>query len=205
MFEIALYIPLASSLMLLNEETVLDGTKCQLVPYTRDLVEQYHSWFLSDPTLLETTGSELLTIEEEYLNQESWRKDESKLTFLIRDTTLPDHPLCGDINCFFTEYFREDFEDISEWSEPEYIADGLVGEINLMIAEKQSRRKGLAEEAVSVFMHFMRLNIPRIRVILAKIQITNIASIALFEKLGFVVHKRVECFGEVHYMLRLDS
>jgi hypothetical protein len=96
--------------MLLNENTIIEGDKCMLVPYTRDLVEQYHNWFVTDPSLLEATGSELLTLDEEYENQDSWRTDESKLTFLIKDITNKHYekfssPLCGDINCFiFSKY-----------------------------------------------------------------------------------------------------
>jgi RimJ/RimL family protein N-acetyltransferase len=189
--------------MLVNEDTRIEGTKCILVPYTKDLVETYHAWFISDPQLLETTCSELLSIEEEYSNQESWRTDPCKLTFLIRDKTIEGSPLCGDINCFLTEYYKEDFEADSV-GDSEYIPDGHVGEINLMIAVKQSRRKGIAEEALTMFMEYMKKVIPGLRVVLAKIQVSNIPSIALFEKLGFVIHKHVECFGEVHYMLRVD-
>jgi len=185
--------------MRLNENTVLEGSKCILVPYTRDLVEQYHAWFVADEELLDATGSELLTIEEEYENQESWRTDESKLTFLIRDKTNTSHTLCGDINCFFSDFEKDQFVDC-EVSQP----DGLVGEINIMIAEKASRRKGIAEEALEIFTQYMKTNIKNLRALVAKIQMTNHASIRFFEKMGYVEFKRVECFQEVHYVMKLD-
>ena len=186
--------------MLLNEETIITGSKCKLVPYTRDLVEQYHSWFLSYPELLETTGSDLLTLDEEYINQESWRTDESKLTFLIRDMTVESLPLCGDINCFFSEYYKQDFEDTTGSDDDEYAQEGLVGEINVMVAEPGSRRKGIAEEAMGLFIEYMKTHITGLRVLIAKIQMTNTPSIRMFEKLGFKEWKRVECFGEIHFI-----
>lgn len=186
--------------MLLNEDVILEGSKCKLVPYTKDLVEQYHSWFVNDSELLELTGSDLLSIEEEYVNQESWRTDEQKLTFLIRDKTIETIPLCGDINAFFSDFFQEDWthEDMDQ-SEP----DGLVAEINLMIAEKQSRRKGIAREALKIFSSFIVDRIPNVKLFVAKIQLNNQASVLLFKSLGFLEFKRVECFNEVHYIKRL--
>ena len=38
---------------------------------------------MQDPELLEATGSELLTLDEELENQQSWRDDETKCTFII--------------------------------------------------------------------------------------------------------------------------
>lgn len=184
--------------MLLNEGVVVEGAKCKLVPYTKDLVETYHQWFVEDEQLLSTTGSELLSLDEEYINQDSWRTDESKLTFLIREVSELNSPLCGDINCFFSDYFFEDFHDFE--GEGEWKADGLVGEINVMIARKASRRKGIAEEAIEVFLEYVLKNIKNVRLFVAKIQDSNAPSIALFEKLGFTKFKHVEFFHEVHYL-----
>lgn len=183
--------------MLLNEGVTIAGQKCLLVPYSEDLVETYHGWFLEDPQLLSTTGSELLSLEEEYMNQCSWRIDESKLTFLIRDK-LDDNALCGDINCFFSDYFTEDYNDFD--GEGEWKPDGLVGEINLMVARKASRRKGIAEEAITLFLEYIRKHIPNVKLFIAKIQDDNLGSISLFQKLGFVQFKHVQCFNEVHHI-----
>jgi RimJ/RimL family protein N-acetyltransferase len=188
--------------MRLNENTVVEGSKCSLVPYTKEFVEQYHAWFVADPSLLETTGSELLTLEEEYENQESWRTDETKLTFLIVDNTLPGKPLCGDINCFFSDFEKDQFIDDEVESNTQ--STGCMGEINLMIAEKQSRRKGIAQEALRLFIDYMKAQIPNFRALIAKIQTRNDPSIKLFEKMGFVEFKRVECFQEIHYVLKID-
>lgn len=188
--------------MLLNKEVVIEASKCRLVPYTKDLVETYHQWFVDDEELLLTTGSELLTLDEEYINQESWRTDESKLTFLIRDICSEvSAPLCGDINCFFSDYFYEDFHEFD--GEGQWKPDGLVGEINLMIARKESRRMGIAEDAMRVFLKYILSHMKNVRVFVAKIQDTNAPSIALFEKLGFEQFKHVKCFQEIHYVLRV--
>jgi RimJ/RimL family protein N-acetyltransferase len=181
--------------MKLNEGVIIEGARCLLVPYTKDLVEQYHSWFVEDPELLRLTGSELLTLEEEYINQESWREDQSKLTFLIRDIVNITRPLCGDINAFFSDFFESDWEDMDGISET---PSGLVAEINLMIARQESRRKGIAREAITTFTDFILKSIKDVRILVAKIQIDNDASIKLFESLGYHEFKRIACFNEVH-------
>jgi RimJ/RimL family protein N-acetyltransferase len=182
--------------MKLNKGVCIEGRKCRLVPYTKDLVDQYHSWFLNDPELLHLTGSELLTIEEEYTNQESWAVDECKLTFLIRDSTVdPPKSLCGDINAFFSEYFESDWIDKDE---PDSSPSGKLVEINLMIAERQSRRKGIAREALEIFSEYILNNISDVRLFVAKIQMDNMASIKLFESLGYREFRRIECFNEIH-------
>lgn len=65
-----------------NWLTKLVGSKVILVPYREAHVEKYHQWMKS-PELLTLTGSEPLTLEEEYEMQKSWREDEDKCTFII--------------------------------------------------------------------------------------------------------------------------
>jgi RimJ/RimL family protein N-acetyltransferase len=153
-----------------------------LHPYTPDLVLKYNSW-MQDPELLENTGSEPLTLHEEYENQISWWEDPHKYTFILidkhtYDAQNPANSMIGDINLFIHP-------------------DG-EGEINVMIAEKAYRGKGLAKEAVMFMIEFgrSRLNLNRI---LAKILRDNTASIGLFEKLGFRKFEEIEDFNEVHY------
>lgn len=78
--------------MRINENLVLQGQTCVLVPYRREHVDKYHQW-MQDPHLQATTASEPLTMEEEYAMQASWRDDEDKLTFIVLDSSLP-----GDVN-----------------------------------------------------------------------------------------------------------
>lgn len=48
----------------------VNGEKVRMLPYLRCFVKKYHNW-MQDPLLLEYTGSEPLTLEEEYENQYS--------------------------------------------------------------------------------------------------------------------------------------
>lgn len=50
------------------------GKKVILVPYMKEHVPKYHEW-MQDPFLLEATGSEPLTLEQEYEMQLSWTQD----------------------------------------------------------------------------------------------------------------------------------
>jgi len=52
----------------------LEGEKVILVPYMKDHVPKYHEW-MQDPVLLSATGSEPLTLEQEYDMQLSWTQD----------------------------------------------------------------------------------------------------------------------------------
>ncbi len=136
-------------------ETIL-GDRVALVPYLREMAPIYHRW-LQDPHIMEMTCTEETTIESEYENQASYLSDKSKAIFLVVDLTateLPkDHPhegmlkaiippgtvkesclpaLAGDVNLFLGK----------ESELPEAL--GPVAEINIMIAEGASQRKGLA-------------------------------------------------------------
>ncbi|VEU38442.1 unnamed protein product [Pseudo-nitzschia multistriata] len=68
--------------MKLNYETCLVGEKVVLVPYRPQHVPVYHEW-MKDPALLEATGSEPLSYEEEVEMQKDWRDDDTKCTFIV--------------------------------------------------------------------------------------------------------------------------
>ena len=122
--------------MKLNYETCIVGTKCVLVPYRPCHVTKYHEW-MQQSFLLEMTGSEPLSLDEEVAMQQTWRDDDHKCTFIIlaRDqchfqppqqqeddnnqvvpTTREDpdfcpcnlHAMVGDVNLFFSEEDPDD-------------------------------------------------------------------------------------------------
>ena len=58
----------------------LEGKRVVLVPYMSGHVPKYHSW-MQDPALLEATGSEPLSLEQEYEMQISWTQDPNSMNF----------------------------------------------------------------------------------------------------------------------------
>ena len=68
--------------MLINWETTIQGSKVVLVPYRQEHVAKYHEWMKSEE-LQELTGSEPLSLEEEYVMQETWHRDPDKCTFIV--------------------------------------------------------------------------------------------------------------------------
>eukprot|EP01083_Nonionella_stella_P246243 855166_1 len=107
--------------MRLNYETCLSGSKCLLVPYRPEHVETYHEWMKS-PFLLEATGSEPLSLEEEIKMQLSWRDDDDKCTFIVLDRALC---LDGDMNVDEMLVTQEDHENTNtEVKEKNLIAAG---------------------------------------------------------------------------------
>lgn len=164
--------------MRLNENVKIQAKKCILVPYEPRHVEKYHNW-MENEEIRRLTGSERLSIEEEYEMQKSWREDDDKLTFIVlsREEEGADETACmlGDVNLFIST--SSSSEDPSE--------DVQEGEVEVMIAEPRGRGKGIGEEAVSLIISwaFKNLGIECFRV---KITDDNVPSLNLFEKkLGF--------------------
>ncbi|KKK23820.1 hypothetical protein P175DRAFT_0532098 [Aspergillus ochraceoroseus IBT 24754] len=144
--------------MLLNATTAISTSKVLLVPYAKWHVLRYHEW-MKDEEIQEATASEPLTLEEEYAMQESWRNDPDKLTFIIclparnphgntpHLTEECDAParMVGDINLFLR------IEDGGEeGSRPQ-----IIGEIELMIAEKKDQRRGFGKAALLAFLRYV--------------------------------------------------
>eukprot|EP00966_Prymnesium_polylepis_P289105 6677676-Prymnesium_polylepis.1 len=151
--------------MRLNESTVLTGPVLRLVPYRREHVARYNEW-MQEPELLELTCSEPLTLEEEVANQRSWWLDDGKLTFIIcasdggmpmaADATLTGG-MCGDVNAFFSPLEPEEADGVGDASGTEASSSGteaqqqqLQAELEVMIAERDCRRRGLGRQACAV-------------------------------------------------------
>jgi RimJ/RimL family protein N-acetyltransferase len=174
----------------------LEGKKTILVPYMKEHVPKYHQW-MQDPALLQATGSEPLTLDEEYQMQLSWTQDPQKQTFIVLDKELVVgdfihgnahvEAMVGDVNIFMND-----------------LDDSEMAEIEIMIAEPKSRGKGLGKEAVLMMMAFAVENYS-IHVFRAKIGESNEASRLLFQKLGLKEVSYSEIFKEVTLELQITN
>ncbi|PYI06560.1 N-acetyltransferase [Aspergillus sclerotiicarbonarius CBS 121057] len=141
--------------MLLNAKTAISTSMVLLVPYSKWHVPRYHEW-MQDEEIQEATASEPLSIGEEYAMQQSWRQDPDKLTFIVclpapgpqsalQDTDDTTDRMVGDINLFLRVDDGEEGD-----AEPQ-----IIGEIELMIAEKGNQRKGFGKAALNTFLRYI--------------------------------------------------
>jgi RimJ/RimL family protein N-acetyltransferase len=117
--------------MRLNYETCIVGERCVLVPYRKEHVAQYHSW-MQDSALLEATGSEPLSLEQEYEMQEQWRDDEEKCTFIIVARNNP--------GCIWNSYSvtTEETDDFSDENWIQKSLPAMVGDVNLFLSPEEN-------------------------------------------------------------------
>ncbi|CAJ2668278.1 unnamed protein product [Trifolium pratense] len=174
----------------------LEGNKVILVPYMEPHVPKYHQW-MQEPSLLQATASEPLSLEQEYQMQLSWSRDLNKETFIVLDKDLivgtfshgQPHveAMVGDVNIFMND-----------------INNPRIAEVEIMIAEQSSRGKGLGKESVLIMMAFAieKLGIKTFQV---KIGESNVESINLFKKLGFVQTSHSNIFKEVTLELQITE
>uniref|UniRef100_A0A7I4YBM5 N-acetyltransferase domain-containing protein n=1 Tax=Haemonchus contortus TaxID=6289 RepID=A0A7I4YBM5_HAECO len=177
--------------MRLNENTKIVGSKVVLVPYEKEHVLKYHKW-MEDEELRRLTGSERLSLDEEYEMQQNWRVDGDKLTFIILSRARLDcgcsevHSMIGDVNLFLN-------------------VESEAGELEVMVAEQMERGSGAATEAVSLMIAYVvkELHVERFFV---KITDDNAASLHLFKnKLKFRQVSHSEVFGEFTLELPLSE
>ncbi|KAA0059184.1 N-acetyltransferase 9-like protein [Cucumis melo var. makuwa] len=172
----------------------LEGERVILVPYMEEHVPKYHQW-MKDPALLQATGSEPLTLDQEYQMQQSWTQDPKKQTFIVLDKELVEgtfihgnpgvEAMVGDVNLYMND-----------------LDDSRLAEVEIMIAEFKSRGKGLGKESVLMMMAFAVKNLG-IHTFRVKIGDSNEGSLSLFKKLGFEETSYSEIFKEVFKMLGL--
>lgn len=131
--------------------------------------------------------------------QETWQRDENKCTFILLDKEEEGEKgkgkMCGDVNLFFHEY---DNESAGEGGERQ------VGEIEVMVAEPNSRRKGIASEAIRMMIHYSATTFATKKYV-AKIKQHNFESLALFTKIGFTETSRSQVFQEVVLTLEVGE
>jgi RimJ/RimL family protein N-acetyltransferase len=182
-----------------NWTSTIISEKLQLVPYARECVPKYHSWMQSEE-MQELTASEPLSLDEEFEMQATWRDDPKKCTFIILSHESEDLPhvlssgdsalvdrMIGDVNIFLHD--RDDPGN---------------AEIEIMTAEKNYSRKGIATEALNLMMIFgaKHLGVHRY---FAKINKSNTPSISLFHKLGYKEVNYVEAFQEYEFELNVSE
>lgn len=141
------------------------------------------------------TASELLTLEQEYAMQRSWREDADKCTFIVLDAekwqaqpgATEESCMVGDVNLFLTD-----------------LEDPTLGEIEVMIAEPSCRGKGLGTEAVLAMLSYgvTRLGLTKFE---AKIGQENEPSIRMFQKLHFEQVAASSVFQEVTLRLTVSE
>mmetsp|Transcript_32209 Transcript_32209/g.52049 ORF Transcript_32209/g.52049 Transcript_32209/m.52049 type:complete len:118 (-) Transcript_32209:487-840(-) len=95
--------------------------------------------------------------------------------------------MAGDVNLYFND-----------------MDDPHMAEIEVMVAERESRRRGIAMEALHIMMWYgvEELNI---KTYVAKINDTNMASQQLFAKLGYVKTSHSDVFQETTMTLEVTS
>ena len=201
------------------------GSQCVLVPYRGLHVVRYHGW-MEDARLRELTGSERLSLEEEYAMCDAWATDEDKLTFIVLDRARLRHPEAWPADGVFVVP-RPDSGDDAGASAAAREADELVamcGDTNLyfsavetvdedgrvvhatgryaqaeceiMVAETGSRRRGIGEEAMRLCMQYAQSALGTSR-FFAKVRYDNPQSRALFvDKLGFASIRRMDVFEQ---------
>ncbi|KAH9465634.1 hypothetical protein Pst134EA_013518 [Puccinia striiformis f. sp. tritici] len=229
--------------MRVNEQTAVLGPRTVLVPYRKEHVPQYHLW-MSDHQLRLSTASDLLSVDQEYEMCERWALDDDKLTFIIfernpisgsspdlvylnrSDSDLQTYLLgemIGDVNLFLSPDESKEEEEGNE-SKREETKNGEVkkpqkGELEIMIASIHHRKRGLATEALQLFLSYIQiiststtdlpnsLNTHRfspsstISFFFVKISFDNRISQLLFQKLGFVQVSSNLVFEEFEFRL----
>jgi Acetyltransferase (GNAT) domain len=215
-----------------NYETCLVvGRNCVLVPYREEHVPKYHEW-MKDPTLLEATGSDPLSLEEEIEMQQSWRDDPKKCTFIILATELMEAlpleevkelsfpsvsvssdlgAMVGDVNLFLSDIEDDEGDEGQTREITQHLGNQDISsnapqqaEIDIMIAEHSFQRKGIGKSATCAMLLYGAEKLDIVR-FFCKINETNTASIQLFKSLGFEQCDYAACFKQVELELRLDG
>ncbi|KAL1129221.1 hypothetical protein AAG570_013750 [Ranatra chinensis] len=163
-----------------------------LVPYRKRHVEKYHTWMESE-TLRKQTASERLNLEEEYEMQQTWLNDENKCTFIVLDAETWNHSsdetksMIGDANLYIKKNDTE-----------------VIGEVGVMIADKNFRGRGLGREAALLILRYGAEEI-KVNKFQAIISMDNVISVNMFKKFKFCIESESAVFNEVTLSRHVDS
>ncbi|CAG2107169.1 unnamed protein product [Medioppia subpectinata] len=175
------------------------GRSVVFVPYRECHVVKYHQW-MKEPALQYLTGSEPLTLAEEFSMMSSWTSDVNKCTFIILDKELYQsssassddekqvESMIGDINIYI---------DTNE-------STVLSAELEIMVAEECHRGCGKGKEAVRLMMRFAN-EVIGVQKFVVKIKYSNEGSHAMFTRFGFREVSRSDVFEEITYELVADQ
>ncbi|CAG9761750.1 unnamed protein product [Ceutorhynchus assimilis] len=178
--------------MIINKYTRIIGNHVILVPYKEEHVPKYHQWMTSEE-LQYFTGSEPLTLEQEYEMQKSWQRDNNKLTFIVlhknkfEESGNEIDSMIGDTNLFFAT--------------PE---DRICAEAEIMIAELWARGKKCGWEAM-LLMFLYSITHLEVKQFVVKITLDNVPSISMFTKIGFIEVSKSEVFQEATFSKLVDE
>ncbi|KFV16042.1 N-acetyltransferase 9, partial [Pterocles gutturalis] len=182
--------------MKINQNTVLQGKRVTLVPYTSAHVPRYHEWMQSEE-LQRLTASEPLSLEQEYEMQRSWREDADSedLKHFLRVGGSGKQRMSRAVGGLSVQFFK-DHSDL--------LPAALSAELLLHSQhspEPSYRGRGFGKEATLMMMSYgvRNLGITKFE---AKIGQDNEASICMFKKLHFKEIALNSVFQEV--TLRLD-
>lgn len=163
--------------------------------------QKYHEW-MQNSELRELTASEPLSLEEEYEMQRKWQQDEDKLTFIV--CIRPN----ANLHCVISEEDLTMVGDVNLFLKGSPEDEDFEAEAEIMIAESSYRRQGIASTALQLMLSYATspaspspLPISA-HSLVVRIGEANESSVRLFEKLGFVLTKRVEVFQEVELRFR---
>lgn len=113
--------------------------------------------------------------------------------------------MVGDVNLFLSDAGEtealEDAEQVERTNSS--AAARKQGELEIMIAEKDARRKGYASQALALMIRYamQKLHLGP-EDFLVRIGMDNASSIRMFQRLGFEIVKTVEVFREVELRIR---
>lgn len=111
--------------------------------------------------------------------------------------------MAGDVNLFLHQRYDDDDDDDDA---DDAARPTTWGELEIMIANPQVRRRGLAHEALRLFVHYVLttslggVELPASR-LFARVALENTPSLGLFTKLGFVQHSVSDVFQEAELRL----